>query len=466
MQTIEITELVVGNTADENYYSSSGELLLSKGTTITETYKDLLTKRNHETLYIKDALSEDDELESLLSAEFDDLDELKFDDREDLDEAEAELSGPAKALELPQFRSIKKGEEGLEQLNNSVHALNLDDKIKKGDTPDTPVGPALQDNAKEIMPDDRTEEYKASVNTSYDQGLNTVKRVLNSIANGDNLDGNQVRSVVRGFVDNFISDKNILMNLSTRRSSDEIYIYSHTLNVCLLSINIAASFGYSEEQVIEIGMGALLYDVGMLLIPKETYAKKGRLNADEWFEIQKHPIMGLHLLENVTRLPAAVPFMAYQAHERENATGYPKKRGARFIHKFSKIVQIADMYIALSSDRSYRKAIPPYKAMETIIKMTRHGLVSGEFVKALLSYTSLFPVGSLIELSDKRVAKVVKANGTSFAKPTVNVLTDRNHKVLPKDKFEIVDLSEETEVHIGRALALDHLSEISTMDGF
>lgn len=465
MQAIKIENLEVGTTAEENYYSSTGDLLISKGTTITETYKDLLEKKNHVNLFIKETVSEDEELQNLLSVKFNKLDDIPIEESSE-NKYEPELSGPAKALELPQFMDIKHGEEGLLQLNNSPQALALDEKIRRGDTPDAPVGVPLKNKAKEMMPDDRTIEYKEEVVDEYDQALNSVKKVLNSIANGDSIESIQIRTIIKKFIHKFITDKNILLNLSNKRSDDEIYVYSHALNVSLLSINIAASYGYSEDQVIEIGMGALFADLGMLLVPKEIFNKKGRLNADEWFEVQKHPILGLHLLEGINRLPESIPLIAYQSHERDNGSGYPKNRSSRFIHRFSQIVQIADIYIALCSDRSYRKAIPPYKAMEAIIKMTRHGLVSGEFVKAFLTYTSLFPVGSLVELSDKRIGKVIKANGTSFAKPIVNIMTDSDQVVLARERFELIDLASETEISIAKALSLDHMKDIKTMDGF
>jgi hypothetical protein len=104
--------------------------------------------------------------------------------------------------------------------------------------------------------------------------------------------------------------------------------------------------------------------------------------------------------------------------------------------------------------------------METIIKMTKQGLISGEFVKAFLQYTSLFPVGSLVELNDNRIAKVIQSNGNSFAKPVVSVLTNEKSELLAKDRIYQINLSEDTDVHIIRALKLDHLPEVSQMDGF
>ena len=468
MKAVNVTSLTPGTKAETDYCTEDGTVLISKGIEITKKHLEILHRRNIFELYQKEA-KEDDEIKKILSSELPDLEDLDIDDLSTTTqkiEWEPELKGPARALELPEFKEIESGLKGLRKLNDSKHASELDKKFRYGRTPDRPVGPALRDEATDMFPKDRTDSYKDKMTLLYDIALNDVKKILNSLANGKKIDGKQIRRIVKSFVKTFITDKNILLNLSTTRCKDTIYIYSHSLNVCLLAINIAASAGYNREQVIEIGMGALLYDVGMLLIPHTIFTKKERLTKDEWFEIQKHPILGLHLLESISRLPESIPYIAYQSHERENSTGYPKQRDKRLIHCFSKIIQIADIFIALSSPRSYREEFMPYKAMETIIKMTKKGLVSGEFVKSLLTYTSLFPVGSLVELNDKKIGKVIKANATSFAKPVVSVLTTETGAILPKGDIYQIDLSEDIDKHIVRALKLDYLSEVALMDGF
>jgi HD-GYP domain-containing protein (c-di-GMP phosphodiesterase class II) len=468
MKAVDVTSLNPGTIAETDYCSKDGKVLISKGIEITQKHLDILHRRNIFEVYHKDTQG-DDEIKQILSSELPNLEELDLDDLSATSKGidwEPELEGPAKVLELPEFKNIETGLKGLRKLNNSKRASELDKKFRYGRTPDRPVGPALKDEATEMVPKERTESYKDKMTLLYDIALNDVKRILNSLANGNRVDGQQIRRVVNGFVNTFITDRNILLNLSTKRCKDTIYIYSHSLNVCLLSINIAASAGYNREQVIEIGMGALLYDVGMLLISREIFSKKERLNKDEWFEIQKHPILGLHLLESVSRLPESIPYIAYQSHERENATGYPKQRDKRLIHCFSKIIQIADIFIALSSPRSYREEYMPYKAMEAIIKMTKKGLISGEFVKSFLTYTSLFPVGSLVELNDKRIGKVIKSNDTSFAKPVVSVLTNENGNTVPQSNIYQIDLSEDIDKHIVKALKVDYLSDVALMDGF
>jgi len=103
-----------------------------------------------------------------------------------------------------------------------------------------------------------------------------------------------------------------------------------------------------------------------LLIPKKIRFKEGCLTEAEWFEIQKHPILGLHLLEKIDRLPESIPFIAYQTHERENGKGYPTQRSSRLIHKFAKVITIADVFEALSSPRKYREGnIPCRKALQS-----------------------------------------------------------------------------------------------------
>ncbi|MDD5675827.1 MAG: HD domain-containing protein [Chitinivibrionales bacterium] len=213
-------------------------------------------------------------------------------------------------------------------------------------------------------------------------------------------------------------------------------------------------------------MAALFHDVGMMLIPSEIRTKPGKLSIDEWYEVQKHPVLGLHLLEKVSNISDIVSLTAYQTHERENGKGYPKQRPSRFIHRFAKIVQIADVFEALSSPRSYRGAYIPYHAMEMIIKMSRQGLIPGDFVKSFLEYVSLFPVGSIVELSDHRLGKVVKANTTSLSKPTVSILVNEVGRTLAKDQIYQEDLSENTTVQIVKAYTASYLENIGIMDGF
>lgn len=449
MKLIPFSQLKEGEIASNDFYSEKGELLISKGVVINKNHLNMLERRNIFELYVKPS-SEEEIITSLINKEFDKLEKI-------------DIEEPAQK-EIPEFNKIKKGKDGLIQLLSSKKAHELDKKL--GITPDRPIGPALKNKATEMTVSQRTPHYKNNIATAYDGALKEVKFILDTLARGGNIDGKQVKNIVEKFVNIFITDRNILLNISGIKHKNEDYIYHHSLNVCLLTINIAASAGYNENQVIEIGMGALLHDIGMLLIPKEIRTKQSRLAKEEWYEIQKHPILGLHLLEKVSKMPETVPYVAYQIHERENSTGYPKKRNSLLIHRFAKLSQVADVYEAMTSPRSYRKPYIPHEGIIRIIKMSKAGLIPGEYVKAFLEYSSVYPVGSLVELSDHTIAKVIQANKNSLSKPVVSVVTNSKGKILNKSSIFQIDLSKNTNLQVIKALPYDYLNDIDIMDGF
>lgn len=464
MKKIDTSQLAVGDVTQTEYYDAHGDLLISKGVSVSPKHLEALRRRNIFHVYTRES-GPDSEIEELLSKEIEDLGELDFDDKKPRTTAP---SAPrrARALDLPEFQGIREGRDGLDQLLSTQRVSVLDKKIEFGKTLDQPTGEALRKKMKQLEVSDRDERYKSEVSTDYEAALKEVIRTINYLAGACNIDGGAVRGVVQRFLRTFVTDRNILLCISGSKPSDGDYIYHHSLNVCLLALNIAAAAGYSENQIVEIGMGALLHDVGMLLVAEEIRRKRDRLTKDEWYEVHKHPILGLHLLERLTRLPDSVPIVAYQTHERENGVGYPRRRGGRLIHRFAKIVGLADIYEAVSSPRCYRPAAPPYNAMEMLVKMARQGMVSGDLVKAFLEYTSLFPVGSIVELSDHRIARVVAANGTSFTKPVVSIVVDGNGRTLDEHEIYQVDLKVEADAEIVRSHRFDYLDHTAILTGF
>jgi putative nucleotidyltransferase with HDIG domain len=458
MIEIELSLLQEGQIVDHELFDASGEVLFHKGSRITREHLDRFRQKNITKAFFNDNFH-DEELNKILTTEFKSFEDLDLDLKTELSLVTSSIPDV-----FSELQSIKSGKEGLLQLLEDTRFDSLEEKIKNGFS-DKPVGSPLKDNAQQIKDGERKESDKIKFKNNYEQSLDKTKSLLNTLANGDTVSMESIRYIVSLLVHSFLMDRDFLLNLSTVKCAKGDYIYHHSLNVSILAINIAASYGFNEQQVLEIGMGSLLHDVGMLLIPEEIRFKKERVTEEEWYEVQKHPILGLHILEKIERLPAVISIAAYQTHERENGKGYPKQRSSRLIHPFAKITAVADVFEALSSPRSYRGANIPYKAMELIIKMTRQGFLSGEYVKSLLEYSSLFPVGSLVELSNGCIAKVIRSNGTSFAKPAVCVLTDRSGATLPTDKRFIEDLSKNISIQIIRAYSTN-LDDVDVMSGF
>jgi HD-GYP domain-containing protein (c-di-GMP phosphodiesterase class II) len=469
MRAIEVSTLTPGSVAPSAYYSETGNLLLSKGVVINQGHIDVLLRRNIFTIFASEN-QEEEAISILLKSSLKNTDDLGFvgdplsSSATPFDKRVCDF--PSSIIELPALRNIENGETGLKALLSNPKIEEIENKINHDLSTDKPVGPPLSAKARQMTVKERTPEYKSATARKYDMALERSANIQLDIINCKFHDAIHIRSIIETFIKIYISDKNMLLNLSSTKHMGDEYFFNHTLNVCLLAIIIASSAGYSEQQVIEIGIGALLHDIGMLLVPKEIRFKRDKLTEDEWYEVKKHPILSLHVLEKIEYLPDSVSYIAYQSHERENGKGYPKQRTSRFMHNYAKIVQVADIYESMSSPRPYRASFLPYKAMEALIKMAHDGAINGDFVKNFLTYASLFPVGSLVEFNDNRIGKVIQSNGTLFAKPIVSILAEQGAPFKDASQIYQEDLNNGGSPQILRPLPADAIEGIGIMDGF
>ena len=463
MKQVDLALLAAGQVTQHEYFTENGDLLLARGVFLTERHLDLLKRRNIFSLFIKEN-DEEAAIQEILSTDYTKgLEELQTDKGRPSSSA-AETRTPMALLE-PELKGIRQGEEGFKQLVDSRKSFELDNHLQEGHSVDRPMGIAFREKLQQLSTRERSEDYKRRIPAIYSDLLCRTKSIIDSLANGKRMDYNVPRAVVEQVLRVFVSDMSFLLNVVAHQQREEGHLYQHSLNVCIYSLAIATSYGYNQHQVVEIGIGGLLHDVGMLLVPQEVCLKKGKLDKEEWYEIMKHPILGLHLLEKIDRMPELIAYMAYQGHERENGVGYPKQRSSRFIHNYAKICAIADMYEAFSSPRPYRDAHIPCKALELIIKASRQGLVAGELVKAFVQFVSLFPIGSIVELNNRCIGKVIRANPSSPSRPIISVLFDPDGKRLTGANAYEEDLSTNLTVSIIKAHPRNHLA-IKWTEGF
>jgi HD-GYP domain-containing protein (c-di-GMP phosphodiesterase class II) len=159
-------------------------------------------------------------------------------------------------------------------------------------------------------------------------------------------------------------------------------------------------------------------------------------------------MVGIHLIGRIKGLPEIIQLIAYQSHERENGQGYPKQRKGRLIHDYTKIISVADIFEAMTSERPYRKAFQPYRAMEFILKILKLDYLNNEIVKYYLEYASLFPVGSLVKLSTGEIGKVVKPNGRMYSQPVVSAIADADQRIYTDGEIKTYDLSKSGDINI------------------
>lgn len=144
----------------------------------------------------------------------------------------------------------------------------------------------------------------------------------------------------------------------------DAYTFSHTLHVAALSIALAIKVGMSDHEVREIGLAAILHDLGKFLIPKPIMFKPGRLTEKEFEVMKLHPGFGYNIIVNDLRLPEHIARPALEHQEMHGGGGYPQNLKGDEIHPYSQIVKIADVYEALTAKRPYKDPIPSTKAMQ------------------------------------------------------------------------------------------------------
>ncbi|MCG3136450.1 MAG: hypothetical protein HJJLKODD_00283 [Phycisphaerae bacterium] len=253
---------------------------------------------------------------------------------------------------------------------------------------------------------------------------------------------------LHGFLDSLSMDMDLMPHLLALRRSPVEYLYDHCLNVSLLSMTLAAQMGFNRAQAYQVGVAGLLSDIGMLKLDDRIRLAPRSLTRDELLQVQYHPIHTLNLIEHDRSLDQTIMLAAYQAHERCDRSGYPRSRSVHTIHPYSRLIALADVYCAMVSPRPYRDPYPPYQAIEAILGQTKFGSFDVRSIRALLSCLSLYPVGSIVQLNDESIGRVIRANAQQYGRPMLTMLDEQM-----QESGEIVDLVECASLKVIRVLS-------------
>lgn len=220
---------------------------------------------------------------------------------------------------------------------------------------------------------------------------------------------------------------NALLSLVRLKTSDE-YTYMHSVAVCALMVALARQLDLDEAQVRAAGMAGLLHDLGKAAIPEAILNKPGRLSDAEFAIVRGHPEAGHRILCRDGRIDAAVLDACLHHHEKLDGSGYPHGLAGERIGLLARMCAICDVYDAVTSERVYKHAWDPAEALHRMATWQGHfddGLFQA-FVKAI----GIYPVGSLVRLSDGRLARVVEQHPGSLLTPRVRVLAANGAETL------------------------------------
>jgi putative nucleotidyltransferase with HDIG domain len=246
---------------------------------------------------------------------------------------------------------------------------------------------------------------------------------------------------------------NLLQELETHRviaedfeslKKHDNYTYMHSVNVALLAYALGTVLKYEGEKLRRLVLGALLHDIGKLTIPVSIINKPVPLSDAEYTLIQHHSTRGFQRSSEFF-LPRSVLAVILEHHERWNGSGYPRGLCKNNIHPYAQIVAVADVLDALIADRPYRPGLPPYHAIEMILKLSGTEF-SPEVIKALLNAIKLYPENSLVTLNSGESGIVISFSYPQPTRPVIRILFDANGN--PVSSEQIIDLCNDSQHYI------------------
>lgn len=272
----------------------------------------------------------------------------------------------------------------------------------------------------------------------------SIRKAMDSVKLGQKLNTIAIRNSVNNIIDDILGKNDLIVNLVDIRSTDD-YTFCHSVNVCVLSILNGITLGYDREKLQQLGMGAILHDVGKTRIPQDVLLKPDILSEEEFEIIKLHTNYGYKILSESDEFSVYSRYIALTHHERVDGNGYPLGLNGNEIHEFSKLVSISDVFDALTSDRIYKKSVKISEAVEFLIGMSNH-MFDYEYVKSFMKHITIYPIGTVVCLNTGEKAIVVDINKDLRNRPVVRVIEDELGNY--KKSFIEIDLTKTNSVFI------------------
>lgn len=289
------------------------------------------------------------------------------------------------------------------------------------------------------QPGDREHAYRV-----VEQAVGAVRGLMENIQIGNPPDLAVLEGVAREVALEVVSNPATAIVVYHLHKTCE-YTFAHSLRVAVLAVSCAHTIGMPEEFCQRLALGGLLHDVGKMRVRKEVLHKPDRLTTEEMDHMRQHVLLGAALITEEQLPPEAMAFLL-EHHERYDGNGYPCRLAGSDISLAGRIAAIADVYDAISSDRWYHKGLPPAAAIRKIHEWSKHHFdpeLTAQFIRSV----GIYPVGSLVRLSNRRLAVVVENSPGTPLHPRVLPVFDLHEKKLFQRTSEI-DLSERRHLRI------------------
>lgn len=290
-----------------------------------------------------------------------------------------------------------------------------------------------------------------SVFTEY---MNYIEGVFTYYATHKEIDQEELSETIQELV-MFVKDhKRYILRINPNpKETKKNFLIIHSMRTTILAIAIAQQLHLPLSKIIELGVTCIIHEIGMLRIPPQLYMSDKRLTVGEKAQISKHTIFGYTIVKDLG-FPLSIQLGVLEHHEKENGLGYPRKLTGDKISSNAKIIAVACSYEAISSPRGFREGRSTFDAMVELIQNKSHAY-DNSVLKALLYTVSLYPIGTYVYLSNRKVAIVVDTNPDSPKYPVVQLLNEKE-----KDGSPLQITTNHNGIYIIRILSKNELNDI------
>ena len=267
--------------------------------------------------------------------------------------------------------------------------------------------------------------------------IQNVATAFHSVEENGTFDPAPLQGISENILQDIIAQQKNLVQLTDIRLHDT-YTFAHSVNVAILSSLLGVLLKLSREEQLKLTLGGLLHDIGKVTVPYEILTKAGHLSDDEWSVMQGHPEAGRQRLKKMFPNDTLLSTIALQHHEHIDGSGYPNHLKGEQIHRYGRIVAIADVYDALTSVRPYKRAYTPSVA-HRLMATCSPGHFDLDLLKLFFDNVAIYPVGTILKTQDG-YAIVKKVEFGYTLTPVVCVFANREGKLL--DTPSDLDLKE------------------------
>jgi putative nucleotidyltransferase with HDIG domain len=242
----------------------------------------------------------------------------------------------------------------------------------------------------------------------YAEAMDVLKRSVLAVGQDEPVPMAAAAAAVDRLLEVASSQPSVALLLASLKSHDG-YTFYHSVNVAILSLAMGQAAGMEPEATRTLALGALLHDIGKAKVDARLINSPGRLSSEEWAEMRRHPQEGAAAI-----LASAAPgqefaaVVTFEHHARFDAAGYPRLGYARPPHPYSSLVSVADVYDAITTRRSYRRAESPARALLHLAQGAGTQF-DPRMVDLLVSMLGVYPVGAVLELDDTSLVVVTAA---------------------------------------------------------